>query len=109
MRILIIAWIIVLLLTSTLPLEAAAPPEGTIQHQAAAMKWKPAPPNLLKTTEVAIHEGDPRQSGLFTMRLRAPGLAARLLTPTLEIHAATAHPTNSKGRSSGSAGEAVTV
>jgi len=51
---------------------AAAPPPGTIQVDAAKIVWKDGPPTLPKGTKVALLEGDSRQPGMFTMRLRSP-------------------------------------
>lgn len=47
-------------------------PPGTIQLGADALNWKPAPPNMPAGTETAVLEGDPRQEGLFSLRLRGP-------------------------------------
>src|SRR5437764_13078341 len=51
---------------------AAAPPPSTIQIDAAKIVWKDGPPTLPKGTKVAVLEGDPKQPGMFTMRLRVP-------------------------------------
>src|SRR5437762_11160139 len=51
---------------------AAAPPPGTIQVDAAKIVWKDGPSTLPKGTKVAVLEGDPKQPGIFTMRLRIP-------------------------------------
>jgi quercetin dioxygenase-like cupin family protein len=51
---------------------AAAPPPDTIQVDAAKIVWKDGPPTLPKGTKVAVLEGDPKQAGMFTMRLRVP-------------------------------------
>lgn len=48
----------------------AGTPPGTIQLTADQLRWKPAPPNMPAGTEVSVLEGDPRQDGLFTLRLR---------------------------------------
>lgn len=49
---------------------AAAPPEGTIQVTNVA--WKAGPPSLPKGAQAAVLEGDPKSSGIFTMRLKLP-------------------------------------
>lgn len=51
---------------------AVAPPPGTIQVNSGAIVWKDGPPTLPKGTKVAVLEGDPKQAGIFTMRLRIP-------------------------------------
>ena len=51
---------------------AAAPPPGTIQVGATAIVWKDAPPSMPKGTKIAVLEGDPKQAGMFTIRLRVP-------------------------------------
>jgi len=50
----------------------AAPPPGTLQVSAAAIVWKDAPPTMPKGTKIAVLEGDPKQVGAFTIRLRVP-------------------------------------
>jgi quercetin dioxygenase-like cupin family protein len=46
--------------------------EGVVQHAvpSAEMPWKPCPPNLPSGCEIAILEGNPRGTGLFTVRFR---------------------------------------
>jgi mannose-6-phosphate isomerase-like protein (cupin superfamily) len=51
---------------------AAAPPPQTIQVDAAKIVWKDAAPTLPAGTKVAVLEGDPKNAGIFTMRLRIP-------------------------------------
>jgi hypothetical protein len=53
-------------------LTLTAPPPGAIQVHAAAIVWNDGPPSLPKGTKVAVLEGDPKQAGAFTMRLRVP-------------------------------------
>ena len=36
------------------------------------MQWADAPPSLPPGVKATVLEGDPRQEGLFTMRLKAP-------------------------------------
>ncbi|MEK6376132.1 MAG: cupin domain-containing protein [Acidobacteriota bacterium] len=45
---------------------------GAIQVNAETIVWKDGPPSLPKGTKVAVLEGDPRQAGMFTMRLQVP-------------------------------------
>lgn len=51
--------------------QAEVPP-GTIQLPQDTLRWQPAPPSMPKGVETVVLEGDPRQPGLFTLRLRAP-------------------------------------
>lgn len=46
--------------------------EGVVQHAVPAgeMPWQACAPNLPKGCEIAVLEGDPRSSGLFTVRFR---------------------------------------
>ena len=50
-------------------------PEGSVQHvvSAAEMPWRPCPPNLPDGCEIAVLEGDPQASDLFTVRFRVSG------------------------------------
>jgi len=50
----------------------AQPPDNAIQAVAGSEKWLPGGPNLPAGVEMAVLEGDPKQEGLFTMRLRVP-------------------------------------
>jgi quercetin dioxygenase-like cupin family protein len=59
-----------LLLLLALPLLAAPPPPDAIQ--VTGVVWKAGPPTLPKGTKVAVLEGDPKQGGMFTMRLKIP-------------------------------------
>lgn len=47
-------------------------PEGTVQHVVLAedIQWKPCPPNLPQGCEIAVLEGSPRSTDLFTVRFR---------------------------------------
>ena len=47
---------------------------AAIQVQDVA--WKDGPPTLPAGTKAALHEGDPKQPGLFTMRLKVPAGSA---------------------------------
>lgn len=47
-----------------------AVPEGTIQ--VANPVWKDAPPSMPKGAKIAVLEGNPQQSGMFTLRLKLP-------------------------------------
>jgi quercetin dioxygenase-like cupin family protein len=40
--------------------------------QVTSVDWKDAPPTMPPGTKSAVLEGDPRQPGIFTMRLRVP-------------------------------------
>lgn len=46
--------------------------EGTVQHavRAGEIAWRNCPPHLPSGCEVAVLEGDPQGSGMFTVRLR---------------------------------------
>ena len=46
--------------------------EGVVQHAVpwAEIPWKPCPSNLPSGCEVAVLEGNPRGTGLFTVRFR---------------------------------------
>ena len=46
--------------------------EGVVQHAvpSAEMPWKPCPPNLPSGCEIAVLEGNPQGTGLFTVRFR---------------------------------------
>lgn len=46
--------------------------DGMVQHAVPAdeMSWEACPPNLPSGCEIAVLEGDPREPGLFTVRLR---------------------------------------
>lgn len=63
------------------PLTAGAPPPGAIQAHADGLTWKPAPPSLPAGSESTVLEGDPRNPGLFTLRIRVPA-GTRLLPHT---------------------------
>lgn len=53
--------------------EAVADPEPAHEvYRADAVKWQDGPPSLPKGAKFAVLEGDPREEGLFTMRLRLP-------------------------------------
>lgn len=47
-------------------------PEGSVQHVvlASEMPWTPCPPNLPSGCELAVLEGSPKNSDLFTVRFR---------------------------------------
>ena len=46
--------------------------EGVVQHAVPSgdMPWRPCPPNVPAGCEIAVLEGDPGASGLFTVRFR---------------------------------------
>jgi len=60
------------LLLLTLSLSAAEPPAGTIQVHAKTLVWKETKPPLPVGSKIAVLEGDPKQSGMFTIRLQLP-------------------------------------
>lgn len=63
------------------PPVTAPPPPAPIQVDAAALAWKDAPASMPKGTQIAVLEGDPTQTGWFTIRLKAPkGFALPLHT-----------------------------
>ena len=47
-------------------------PEGSVQHvvEAESIKWSPCPPNLPGGCEMAVLEGNPKSSDLFTVRFK---------------------------------------
>ena len=47
-------------------------PEGVVQHavSSADIAWRPCPPSLPPGCEIAALEGNPKASGLFTVRFR---------------------------------------
>lgn len=47
-------------------------PDGTVQHavHAGDIQWQPCPPPLPSGAEMAVLEGNPRSSGLFTVRFK---------------------------------------
>lgn len=47
-------------------------PKGSVQHVVLAdeIQWNPCPPNLPEGCEIAVLEGDPKSSGLFTVRFK---------------------------------------
>lgn len=51
------------------PPPPAAPP---IQVDAAGVVWSEAPAAMPQGTKMAVLEGDPKQQGIFTIRLQAP-------------------------------------
>jgi quercetin dioxygenase-like cupin family protein len=50
----------------------AAVPAVAQVHSAAAVKWGPGPAFLPRGARLAVMQGDPGKSGLFTIRLRLP-------------------------------------
>lgn len=58
---------------------AGAAPEGAIQWPIEAQVWKPGPPGMPAGTQIQILEGDPRATGMFTLRLKVP--AERRIAP----------------------------
>lgn len=62
----------VLLLAQGTARAAPPVPEGTVQVSGADLAWKPGPSTMPAGVETVVLEGDPRQAGIFTLRLRAP-------------------------------------
>ena len=50
----------------------AAAAEAHAVFRSDAIKWQDGPPSLPKGAKIAVLEGDPREEGIFTMRLRLP-------------------------------------
>lgn len=50
----------------------AETPPGTIQLTQNQLAWRAGPASLPQGVQTVVLEGDPRQPGLFTMRLRVP-------------------------------------
>lgn len=73
-------WWMLVVLTGCAGARAEAPPSpppaknvpGLIQVDGDAVAFKPAPPTMPKGVELAVLEGDPKQVGMFTLRLKAP-------------------------------------
>ena len=61
-----------MLIGSALLLLLAAPPPATIQVHAASIVWKAGPPTMPKGSKIAVLEGDPSKSGIFTIRIKFP-------------------------------------
>ena len=56
-----------------IPLVAAAPAQqGTSQKAGPGIKWGPAPAVFPAGAQMAVMQGDPSSSGLFTVRLKMP-------------------------------------
>lgn len=65
--------LLALLLTCSVTGAVAQPlPPGTLQVDGASLDWRAAPPGMPAGIQTAVLEGDPRQAGAFTLRLRAP-------------------------------------
>jgi quercetin dioxygenase-like cupin family protein len=64
--------LLVLLVVAAVAALAAAPPPEAIQVHAKGIVWKDGPPSLPKGTKAAVIEGDPKSTGIFTMRLHVP-------------------------------------
>jgi quercetin dioxygenase-like cupin family protein len=68
-----------LLLAGQAPAQATPPAHERIAVAPAAIVWRDAPPSLPPGSQVAVLEGDPASSGIFTMRVRVP--AGAVLVP----------------------------
>ncbi len=69
--------LLVVLSAGTLGLSAASPQASGTQSThvmltPGALKWADGPPSLAAGSKAAVIEGDPRNAGLFTMRLKLP-------------------------------------
>lgn len=60
------------LLLLALPLAADEPPAGAIQVTSKTIVWNDTKPPLPAGTKMAVLEGDPKQPGMFTIRLKLP-------------------------------------
>ena len=47
-------------------------PEGTLRVWPQNIQWQDASANLPKGTKIAVLEGNPKQTGMFTLRLKTP-------------------------------------
>ena len=47
-------------------------PEDTLRYWSDKVDWREAGPNLPKGTKIAVLEGNPKESGMFTIRLKTP-------------------------------------
>jgi quercetin dioxygenase-like cupin family protein len=47
-------------------------PRPAIARDASSIVFSAAPPNMPKGVQMAVLEGDPRQEGMFTLRLKVP-------------------------------------
>lgn len=45
---------------------------GTIQHASEDLRWVDGPPSLPPGAKLMVLEGNPREKGLFTMRIKLP-------------------------------------
>ncbi len=52
--------------------QPVAKPESHAVYRPGDIKWQDGPPSLPKGAKFAVLEGDPREEGLFTMRLSLP-------------------------------------
>jgi quercetin dioxygenase-like cupin family protein len=64
---------------SALFLMAPSLPPGTIQFRSEELRWQDAPPTMPRGARIAILEGDPKQEGMFTVRLKL--LAGSVVAP----------------------------
>lgn len=69
---LIIPLLFTLSFTSTFANEAAPSESKNTLYMPSDIKWANAPNSLPKGAELAVLEGDPMQSGPFTMRIKLP-------------------------------------
>src|SRR5690242_21625478 len=58
--------------SATFAQEPAKPAAAHVMLTAADLKWSDGPPSLPPGAKVALMEGNPKEAGLFTMRLKLP-------------------------------------
>jgi quercetin dioxygenase-like cupin family protein len=74
-----LTFVLTLGLAVAFSITAQETPSKAIRFDEASIAWKPAPAGLPTGSEVAVLEGDPQGSGIFTMRVRIP--AGTVLAP----------------------------
>ena len=68
---------VVVILAFTLTAQPDKPaPDAAIAFAPEAIVWNDGPPSLPAGSKMAILEGNPKEGGIFTMRLRVPAGAA---------------------------------
>jgi anti-sigma factor ChrR (cupin superfamily) len=60
------------LLLLLMPIGGIVPPPETIQVHAKKLVWNDTKPPLPAGTKIAVLEGNPKESGMFTIRLKIP-------------------------------------
>lgn len=59
-------------LAAATPQESGAPASKHVMVKASAVQWGDPPPSFERGAQAAVIAGDPGQSGLFVLRLKAP-------------------------------------